>query len=127
MFKKSEKLKLIREGLESGKLLGPSIRDAGMRSYTTIERWRKERPLIDRYFNVCLNKMEGRRNDAVVDSLFKQAIAGNPTCIIVWLKFKMGWKDTPLVESNVHNILVNVKELNGANLRADNRITSEPV
>ncbi len=103
MFKKSEKLKLIRQGLESGKLLGPSIRDAGMLSYTTIERWRKERPLINRYFTACINKMEGRRNDAVVDSLFKQAaIEGNPTCIAIWLKFKMGWKDTPFVDQSQH-------------------------
>lgn len=101
MYKKSKKLKEIRKGLESGKLLGLSIRDAGMRSYTTIERWRK-RPLIDRYFHACIMKMEGRRNDAVEDSLFKQAINGNPTCIAIYLKYKMGWKDSPLIDQSQH-------------------------
>lgn len=117
MFKKSEKLRLIRQGLESGKLLGPSIRDAGMRSYTTIERWRK-RPLIDRYFNACINKMEGRRNDAVVDSLFKQAISGNPTCIAIYLKFKMGWKDNAFIDQSQHHTLIfQTKVVNDKDIR----------
>ena len=101
MFKKSEKLRLIREGLEAGKLLGQSIRDAGMKSYTTIDRWRK-RPMIDRYFIASMNRMESRRNNAVIDSLFKQAISGNPTCIAIYLKFKMGWKDNSLIDQSSH-------------------------
>jgi hypothetical protein len=107
MYKKSEKLRLIRNGLESGKLLGQSIRDAGMKSYTTIDRWR-ERPMIDRYFTACINKMDSRRNDAVVDSLFKQAVNGNPTCIAIYLKFKMGWKDNPTFVNENHNVNIGI-------------------
>lgn len=107
MYKKSEKLRLIRQGLESGKLLGQSIRDAGMKSYTTIDRWRS-RPIIDRYFKACISKMDNRRNDAVVDSLFKQAVNGNVGAIAIYLKFKMGWKDTPTFVNEIHNANIGI-------------------
>ena len=101
MFKKSKVMRDIRKGLEDAQCLGVAIRNSGLKSYTTIERWRK-RPLIDRYFNACINKSDKRRNDAVVDSLFKQAINGNPTCIAIYLKFKMGWQDSPLIDQSNH-------------------------
>ena len=93
MFKKSEKLKLIRKSLEDAQCLGVAIRNAGMKSYTTIDRWRKERPLIDRYLTACSAKSENRRVDAVIDSLFKTALSGNVAAICFYLKNKAGWKD----------------------------------
>ena len=92
MYKKSEKLKLIRRGLEDAQCLGVSIRNAGIKSDYTVGLWRK-RPMIARYIDRCIEKSASRRDNAVVDSLFKQAIGGNPTCIAIYLKFKMGWRE----------------------------------
>jgi hypothetical protein len=102
MYKRSEKLRLIRKGLEDAQCLGVAIRNAGIKSDYTVLLWRK-RPMVERYIKRCVDKGEGRRNDAVVDSLFKQAIGGNPTCIAIYLKFKMGWRDNPLIDQSVHH------------------------
>ena len=101
MYKRSEKLRLIRKGLEDAQCLGVAIRNAGIKSDYTVLLWRK-RPLVERYIKRCVEKSDGRRNDAVVDSLFKQAIGGNPACIAIYLKFKMGWRDNPLIDQSQH-------------------------
>ena len=103
MYKKSEKMRVIRRALESGKLLGPAIREAGIKSYYTISLWRK-RPLIDRYFQKCIKRMEVRRIDTVVDALYKQAISGHVAAICFFLKNKAGWKDAPVFEQHNHVI-----------------------
>ena len=84
MYKKSEKLKSIRQSLESGTLLGVAIRNAGLKSAYTLGLWRK-RPLIDRYIKTCQEKCEVRRVKAVEDALFKSAIEGNTTAMIFFL------------------------------------------
>lgn len=101
MYKKSEKLRLIRKGLEDAQCLGVAINNAGIKSDYTVLLWRK-RPMIERYIQKCIEKSDVRRNNAVVDSLFKQAVLGNMTGVAIWLKFKMGWKDTPLIDQSRH-------------------------
>jgi len=103
MYLKSKQMKLIRESLEAGTTLGVAIRSSGMKSTYTVSLWRKSRPMIDRYFNACIDKMSERRNDAVVDALFKAAKDGNIGAIAIWLKFKMGWKDSPLIDQSQHS------------------------
>ena len=101
MFKKSEKLRLIRKGLEANQCLGVAITNAGIKSDFTVLKWRK-RPMIERYIKRCVEKSNEGRNNAVVDSLFKQAVAGNMTGVAIWLKFKMGWRDTPMIDQSQH-------------------------
>lgn len=108
MYKKLEKLKLIRRSLEAGKLLGPAIRSAGIKSYSCIEKWRKRRPLIDRYIAACIEKCEGKRIDVVEDSLFKSAIEGNVTAQMFFLMNRKPdrWQDKRAVvnvDQSKHN------------------------
>jgi hypothetical protein len=107
MYKKSEKLRMIRKGLENAQCLGVAITNAGIKSDYTVLLWRK-RPMIERYIQKCISKSDDRRNNAVVDSLFKQAINGNPTCIAIYLKFHMGWKDNPSFVNEIHNANITV-------------------
>ena len=119
MYKKSKILPLIRQGLEAGTTLGVAIRSAGLKSTYTVDLWRKKRPLIDRYLIKCIAKCDNRRNDAVVDSLFKQANSGNIGAIAIWLKFKMGWKDSPLVDqSHSHTLVLQIGKANDKEITA---------
>jgi len=106
MYIKSKQMKLIRESLEAGTTLGVAIRSSGMKSTYTVSLWRKSRPIIDRYFKACIDKMSERRNDAVVDALFKAAKDGNIGAIAIWLKFKMGWQDNPLIDQSIKTQIV---------------------
>ena len=112
MYKKSEKLKLIRRELEAGNNLAVAIRRAGMRSYTTIEKWRKKRPLIDRYLSACIDRKDTRRINTVEDALFKSAIEGNTTAQIFFLTNRAPdkWKDRRAV---VNNKIINKVGENG--------------
>ena len=105
MYKKSEMLHKIRQGLEDAQCLGIALRNAGMKSYSCLERWR-ERPLIDRYIKRCIDKSETRRVNAVVDALFKTALSGNVAACCFYLKNKAGWKDTSLVDQSQHHAFV---------------------
>jgi len=77
MYKKLEKLKLIRRSLEAGNLLGIALRNSGIRSYYTLNLWRQKNPRIDRYITVCLVRQNDKRTDAVEDAHFKKMIDGN--------------------------------------------------
>ena len=101
MYKKSEKMRLIRQGLEAGNCLGIAIRNAGMKSYFTIFNWRK-RKLIDNYFRACIDKMENHRINLVVDTLLKTALSGNVAAMCFYLKNKAGWKDSPFIDNSQH-------------------------
>jgi len=107
MYKKSEKMKLIRQSLEAGNCLGVAIKQAGMKSYNTIQEWRAERPMIDRYFAACTNRMENKRVDAVVDALFKTALGGSVAACAFYLKNKAGWKDVDAPVVNVYTQIWN--------------------
>jgi hypothetical protein len=94
MYKRAEILPVIRRGLENGDCLGVAIRNSGLKSPYTLALWRKRWPRIDHYIIACIDKSKTRRDSAVLDSLFKQAaIVGNPTCIAIYLKYHMGWKE----------------------------------
>ena len=110
MYKKSKILPLIRKGLEECACLGVAIRMSGLKSASTLNVWRKpEGCRIDRYIKACITKSDNRRNDVVVDSLFKSAKDGNMTAVAIWLKFKMGWKDNPLIDQSYHTHITKIE------------------
>lgn len=77
MYKKLEKLKLIRRSLEAGNLLGIALRSCGIRSYYTLDLWRQKNTRIDKYITACLAKQNDKRIDAVEDAHFKKMIDGS--------------------------------------------------
>jgi hypothetical protein len=113
MYKKSEMLPKIRKSLEDGQCLGVAIRNAGMKSYSCLDKWRK-RPMIKRYLDACVDRSETRRVNAVIDTLFKTAISGNVAAICFYLKNKAGWKDSPLIDASqhIHNKYVIIRPIN---------------
>ena len=109
MYSKAKILPLIRKELENAQCLGVALRNAGLKSANTLNLWRKpEGCRIDRYIKACVAKSDNRRNDAVVDSLFKLAVGGHPSGIAIWLKFKMGWIDSPLIDQSKHTHITKV-------------------
>jgi hypothetical protein len=106
MYKKSKTLKIIRQALEGGAQIGPALTRAGVRSYTTLERWRN-RPIVDRYIMACLNRCDKRRVSAVEDALFKKLIEGNaaPAEYIFFLTNRASdkWKDRRAMPSLIAN------------------------
>ena len=108
MYKKAQKLKLIVDGMRNGQSLYSAIQSAGVRSHATIINWRRQNPRIDKLLKRADELCSGKRDGMVVDSLFKQAVSGNPTCIAIYLKFKMGWKDNPMFVNEINNANVTV-------------------
>lgn len=102
MYKKSKILKQLREVMEGG-IQEEYQACKGIISQKQLGVWSKIDPRIDRYRKALRERCGNTRNYAVVDSLFKQAVSGNPTCIAIWLKFKMGWKDTPMIDQSKHD------------------------
>ena len=107
MYKKSKILPLIRKELENCSNLGDVVRRSGVKSASMLNVWRKpEGCRIDRYIKACVAKSDNRRNDVVVDSLYTAAKNGNITAIAIWLKFKMGWQDHPLIDQSIKTQIV---------------------
>ena len=136
MFKKSLTLRKIRQGLEDAQCLGVALRNAGLKSYTTIERWRK-RPMIDRYIEACINKSGTRRINAVEDALFKSAVGGNTTAMIFFLtnRYSERWQDRRNMvftgkdgESLLQTPIVNYIFVNNKPLeKQENRIANDAI
>lgn len=103
MYKKSEKLRLIRKELENAQCLGVAIEKAGLKSSYTVYLWRK-RPMIERYIQKCMATSDSRRVDAVVDTLFKTALSGNVAAMCFFLKNKAGWRDVTEHSGNFTNV-----------------------
>lgn len=74
MYKKSQKLHLIRKELENGTLLTIAQQKAGLRSSDTLFKWRKKYPRIDRFITACQSICEEKRITKVEDALYKRAI-----------------------------------------------------
>lgn len=104
MYKKTEIIKKIVENLKDGNQLNMSIYKAGAKP-GTVWLWRKANPRLEKLIKAAQAQCDSKRDSMVVDSLFKQAVAGNPTAIAIYLKFKMGWKDSPLVDQSSHSHL----------------------
>ena len=105
MYKRSQKLKELRKVMEGG-VQEEYQACIGIVSQKQLEVWSKLDPRIGRYRKALRAKCGNKRNLMVVDSLFKQAIGGNPTCIAIYLKFKMGWKDNALVDQSYHQTMI---------------------
>ena len=89
MYKKSRILKRIRENLQSGGGLHNSCKAAGI-SFVTLWTWRNMHRRIDNYINRILES----RVQLVEDALYKNAISGNPTAQIFFLKNRgKNWRD----------------------------------
>ena len=102
MYKKSEKLRLLREAMETGKQEYMACKDAGV-TQKQLGVWSKLDPRIERYRVALEKKVDHKRNNMVVDSLFKSAVNGNVGALAIWLKFKMGWKDNALIDQSTHH------------------------
>ena len=77
MYKRLEKLKIIRRELENAKCLGAAQRISGLKSPDTLFRWRKPKgSRIDRYIIACQERSQERRDDAVEDKQFDRLIKG---------------------------------------------------
>jgi hypothetical protein len=50
------------------------------------------------HFRSEIDTGQVKANAAVAQSLFRQAVGGNVTAAIFWLKTRMGWKETSAVE-----------------------------
>lgn len=114
MYKKSKCLRIIRKELEQGKRIAHGLRAAGIRAYTTLERWRR-RPMIDRYIKKCLDSSEGKRVAAVEDAFIKTMLEGKASAAsyIFYLTNRnpQYWKhNTALVNNVIQNQNTNVKE-----------------
>lgn len=59
----------------------------------TFWRWRNENPK----FGAFIRGVIDARTQIVEDSLYQNALKGNVTAQIFWLKNKAGWKDSPAV------------------------------
>lgn len=126
MYKKSKILPLIRKELEDCACLGVAIRRSGLKSPYTVNLWRKANPRIDNYLKACIAKSDNRRNDVVVDSLFKSAKDGNMTAVAIWLKYKMGWREAyegPTV--NVYTQIWNRTAIKTKDVDANGRVHIE--
>ena len=73
------------------------------------------RPTLDKYYSEELDIGTIKANAAVARTLYQQAIEGNTTAMIFWLKTRAGWRETQRVEMSA-----DVKtELNGKITLAD--------
>ena len=124
MYKRAEKVKLIVDNMKQGQSLYAAIQNAGVRSHATVINWRRENPRIEKLLKRAEELCASKRDGMVVDSLFKQAMAGNPTCIAIYLKFKMGWRDNSLVDQSSHHTyqLINYGEINSGSDKNTNRL-----
>jgi len=95
MYKKSRKLKAIREGIGRGAGIYAACKSAGI-TYDTLLSWRKRRKMIAGYIDTLLEK----RTMLVIDALYKNAMNGAIPAQIFWLKNKAGWKDSPLIDQS---------------------------
>ena len=53
---------------------------------------------LHKYFDLELRTAHTRANAKVAETLFQQAINGNTTAMIFWLKCRAGWKEKHEVE-----------------------------
>lgn len=99
MYKKSRVLHNIREGLKKGGGLVTSCNAAGI-DHSTLWGWRKKWKRIDRYFDRILET----RVSLVEDALYRDALKGNTTAQIFFLKNRSSkrWGDTPLIDQSIH-------------------------
>jgi len=96
MIKKAPIIKQIIANLKEGNQLCASIIRAGAKP-GTVWIWRKKYPRLELLIKAAQDKSDIKRNEMVVDALFKSAVNGNVGAMAFWLKNKQGWKDSPAV------------------------------
>lgn len=114
MYNKRKVLHDIRTQLEAGSTLGVACKNAGLRSRTTLDNWRKRDSRIDVLIKKCMYRSDEKRTDIVEDAFFKRLASGqgSPTDYIFYLTNRRPerWKH--------QNAMVNV----GVNVENGNRI-----
>ena len=106
--KRHEPTEETRTRVES--LAAAGIRNEDIALYLGITR-----PTLDKYYKEELRIGNIKANAAVAQTLYKQAMDGNTTAAIFWLKTRAGWRETQKVEMSA-----DVKtELNGKITLAD--------
>lgn len=98
MYKKSKKLKIIREIIEKGSGVYNACKTAGI-SPVTLWMWRKKDNRVERYITALMD----HRISLVEDALYKGAITGNTVAQIFFLKNRAGdkWADKQERETTV--------------------------
>ena len=92
-----------------------SLAAAGIRNEDIALYLGITRPTLDKYYKEELKIGNIKANAAVAQTLYKQAMDGNTTAAIFWLKTRAGWRETQKVEMSA-----DVKtELNGKITLAD--------
>lgn len=79
-------------------------------------------PTLRKHFGEALAHGKSKANAAVAQSLFKNAMQGNTTAQIFWLKTQAGWKETP--QRHEHSgpegapVPIDLRTVDGDQLRA---------
>lgn len=60
------------------------------------------RPTLDKYYKEELKIGTIKANAAIANTLYKQALDGNTTAAIFWLKTRAGWRETQHVEMSAN-------------------------
>ena len=50
-------------------------------------------PTLRKHFSAEIDQAQSRANAKVAETLYQQAIAGNTTAMIFWLKCRAGWRE----------------------------------
>lgn len=94
----------IIKNLQNGVSLHMACQAAGLNP-STFWKWRQipQKKTGILRFGLFIRGILDSRTQLVEDSLYKNALKGNVTAQIFWLKNKAGWKDSPtvLVNANV--------------------------
>lgn len=120
MYKKSKKLKEIRDAVNKGAGICNACNVAGISTFA-LWTWRRKDKRVDSY----VEKLLGHRAKLVEDALLKSALDGNVTAQIFFLKNRgEGWKDTPMVDQSKNYQIIWEIDANAGN--NNSQITSEP-
>lgn len=100
MYKKSEKIRLVIADIRLGKKLYQAVESAKI-SLSLWYLWEKKVHRLLNLRKAAEEKCEEKRTGMVTDAFFKNAIGGNVSAQIFYLKNR-GWKDNPLVDQSIH-------------------------
>lgn len=111
MHNRLQKINSVISNVKKGKQFIDSIYASGIRSPQTWYRWEKNNPRLKFLRDAATKICDDKRNTVVIDSLFKKAVGGDTGAIAIWLKYKMGWKDSPLINASQYNHFTKIEKI----------------